>query len=211
MAASGTEHPGDGHPGDGHPFNGHSSKTQWRAQLRSARSSVSPQQHALEADALAKFLLASDIVREAGTLCGYVPVGREPGTAQMLDGFLTMGVRLLLPVVEGELLNWVVYSGREALTEGAYGLAEPAGSRLGSAAIFSARVVIVPALAVDHTGTRLGRGKGYYDRALRLAAPDAVFIAMVRDEELVTHLPAEPHDVPMTWAVTPGRGFVRLG
>jgi 5-formyltetrahydrofolate cyclo-ligase len=58
---------------------------------------------------------------------------------------------------------------------------------------------------------RLGRGAGFYDRSLGLAASDARLITVVRDEELVSELPEDPHDVRMGWALTPGSGLVPLG
>jgi 5-formyltetrahydrofolate cyclo-ligase len=77
--------------------------------------------------------------------------------------------------------------------------------------VADAAVVFVPALAVDRTGVRLGRGAGFYDRTLSLAHSSARLVAVVRDDELVGEIPAEPHDVPMTHALTPGRGLIRLG
>jgi 5-formyltetrahydrofolate cyclo-ligase len=77
--------------------------------------------------------------------------------------------------------------------------------------VADAAVVFVPALAVDRAGVRLGRGAGFYDRTLRSAGPSARLVAVVRDDELVDEIPAEPHDVPMTHALTPGRGLVELG
>src|SRR4029077_10013888 len=68
-----------------------------------------------------------------------------------------------------------------------------------------------PALAVDGAGVRLGRGAGFYDRSLPLAAPTARLVAVVRDDELVDRLPAEPHEVRMTHALTPNGGLVALG
>jgi 5-formyltetrahydrofolate cyclo-ligase len=68
----------------------------------------------------------------------------------------------------------------------------------------------VPALAVDRRGVRLGRGRGFYDRSLGGRNPRARLIAVVRDAEFVDELPAEPHDVPMTHALTPGRGLITL-
>jgi 5-formyltetrahydrofolate cyclo-ligase len=82
---------------------------------------------------------------------------------------------------------------------------------LGVDAIAAASVVLVPALAVDVSGVRLGRGAGFYDRSLSYAAPTARLIAVVRDDELVDWLPDAEHDVPMTHALTPGRGLVTLG
>ena len=64
---------------------------------------------------------------------------------------------------------------------------------------------------VDRTGVRLGRGAGFYDRSLPLATPTAKLVAVVRDDELVDRLPAEPHDVRMTHALTPNGGVVALG
>ena len=57
---------------------------------------------------------------------------------------------------------------------------------------------------------RLGRGRGFYDRSLSNRDPRAWLIAMVRDEELVDELPADPHDVPMTHALMPRRGVIAL-
>ena len=71
-------------------------------------------------------------------------------------------------------------------------------------------MVLVPALAVDRNGVRLGRGRGFYDRSLPNRDRRARLIAVVRDEELVDELPAEPHDVPMTHALTPRRGVIAL-
>ena len=66
------------------------------------------------------------------------------------------------------------------------------------------------ALAVDRQGVRLGRGRGFYDRSLPARDPRARLIAIVRDEELVDELPCDPHDVPMTHALTPARGLIGL-
>ena len=72
------------------------------------------------------------------------------------------------------------------------------------------RTVLVPALAVDRHGVRLGRGAGFYDRSLGFRDPAARLIAVVRDEELVDELPVEAHDIAMTHALTPGHGLVSL-
>ena len=74
-----------------------------------------------------------------------------------------------------------------------------------------ATVVLVPALAVDRSGVRLGRGAGFYDRSLALADPAARLVAVVRDDELVDAIPSGPHDVQMTHALTPRQGLVELG
>ncbi|MFJ6669810.1 5-formyltetrahydrofolate cyclo-ligase [Actinosynnema sp. NPDC091369] len=140
------------------------------------------------------------------TVCAYVASATEPGSLAMVEALRSHGLRVLLPVVVGEALDWASYDGR--LRVGAFGLREPVGPLLGAEAVGSAALVLVPALAVDHAGVRLGKGGGYYDRALGWSTGPVV--AVVRDEEFVPSLPAEPHDVRVDAVVTPGRGVVRL-
>ena len=140
----------------------------------------------------------------------YVPEETEPGHGRIPAAFTQLGARVLLPVVPpvGRELGWAVDTGR--LAPGRYGLLEPVGPRLGPTAIGTADVVILPALAVDRRGVRLGRGGGYYDRALEHVRPDAVLVAVVFDDELLDELPAEPHDVRVTAVVTPSGGWQAL-
>jgi 5-formyltetrahydrofolate cyclo-ligase len=86
---------------------------------------------------------------------------------------------------------------------------EPPGPRLGVTAIASAEIVFVPALAVDATGARLGRGGGSYDRALRRVGAGVPVIALLYAGEIVPAVPTEPHDHPVTAALTPD-GLVDL-
>jgi 5-formyltetrahydrofolate cyclo-ligase len=89
-------------------------------------------------------------------------------------------------------------------------LLEPAQPWLPASAIADATVVLVPALAVDRCGVRLGRGGGFYDRSLGLCRGDTKLVAVVRDAEVVDELPSEAHDVRMTHALTPDRGVIAL-
>ncbi|MEV4310741.1 5-formyltetrahydrofolate cyclo-ligase [Actinocrispum sp. NPDC049592] len=180
-------------------------KDEWRSRLLADRRAVPPEVRATEAAALAGF--ARELVDAGQTVCGYVPVGTEPGSVQMLDSLRDAGVQVLLPVVVGYApLDWAVYEG--SLRPGPHRLLEPTGPRLGPQVIGTAAVVLVPALAVDSTGIRLGRGAGHYDRSLVHAAPDAVVAGVVRDQEFLPHLPFEAHDIRMTAVLTPGRGKI---
>lgn len=85
---------------------------------------------------------------------------------------------------------------------------EVEGVRRGASALAAVDLVIVPAVAVDRSGVRLGRGGGSYDRAL--ARTTATTVALLHDGELVEVLPVEPHDVRVGWVVTPARGLVGL-
>ena len=148
-----------------------------------------------------------------GPVCAYLPIGSEPGSPELVAALHAAGHEVLLPVVPPGRgpLDWAAYTGPRSLAAGPLGLREPTGPRLGPEAIGRARLVLVPGLAADHDGVRLGRGAGHYDRTLPLAAPDVPIVIVLNDEELVEGLPAEPHDRPVTAALLPGAGLVTLG
>ena len=110
---------------------------------------------------------------------------------------------MLLP--DGDL-DWA--RAADGVAPGPYGLLEPTGERLGRDAVADCALVLVPALAVDAVGTRLGRGGGSYDRAL--ARTRARVVAALHVGELVPVLPREPHDAPVHAVVLPDRGLVEL-
>ncbi len=188
-------------------------KAALRERLLAARRSVTDAIQAAEARSLVDHVSA---LANGGVICAYVPVGAEPGSIEMLDALLLHADRVLLPVVRtadddsSTAMQWGEYRPGE-LVAARFGLLEPAGPFFPPTAVGEAGVVIVPALAVDRSGARLGRGRGFYDRTLVLRDPDARLTAVVRDEELLDEVPQEPHDVPMTHALTPGRGLVELG
>jgi 5-formyltetrahydrofolate cyclo-ligase len=189
-------------------------KTELRAEILLARRTLGPQLHDAEAHALCGHLPA--FIGGGETVCAYVPIGSEPGSDQLIDSLLRRGVRVLLPVARDDgaglpvPLQWGEYR-PGGLVRARFGLREPAEPWLPADTIAAATVVLVPSLAVDRAGVRLGRGAGFYDRSLPLAAPTARLVAVVRDDELVDRLPAEPHDVRMTHALTPNGGLVALG
>jgi 5-formyltetrahydrofolate cyclo-ligase len=191
----------------------YATKTELRAQILLARRALAPELHDAETHALCSHL--PEFIGDGEAVCAYVPVGSEPGSIELIDSLLQMGVRVLLPVARHDAagipmpLQWGVYR-PGALVEVRFGLREPAEPWLPADAVAAAAVVLVPALAVDRVGVRLGRGAGFYDRSLVLADPAARLVAVVRDDELVDKLPAEPHDMRMTHALTPQRGLVAL-
>lgn len=159
--------------------------------------------------ALSRHVLAAPWTRPGSCLAAYVPIGAEPGSVALLDALVGRGCRVLLPIVATEVLDWAAYDG--TLVPGRWELREPPGPRLGRYAVSDADAVLVPALAVDRSGTRLGRGAGWYDRSLSFARMGSPLVALLHDGELVEGaLPAEPHDVPMTAAITPSEGLVQL-
>lgn len=165
---------------------------------------------ALRAEEAAALAVAASAL-PGDPVCCYLPVGGEPGSVDLPTTLVRQGRRVLLPVVVGAApLDWALFTGVDSLVPGPFDLREPGGTRLGPTAIRRAEAVLVPALAVDRAGHRLGRGGGHYDRSLPLASPGTPLIAVVRDEEVVGALPSEPHDVPMTAVLTPIGGLREL-
>ncbi len=143
----------------------------------------------------------------AATVAAYVSVGGEPGTHALREALRARGVRVLLPVLlEDDDLDWGEDEGPGRLAPARRGLLEPEGPRLGPEAVTGADVVLLPGLAVDRRGMRLGRGGGSYDRVLaRLAAAgaDPALVVLLYDGELLDEVPGEAHDRPVHAAVTP--------
>jgi 5-formyltetrahydrofolate cyclo-ligase len=183
-------------------------KTALREFLLSRRRARTAAERAAAADAVAAALLSG--LAGTGTLAAFVPDPEEPGHGRLPDAYAELGARLLLPVIPptGRVLDWGQHTGE--LEIGRYGLAQPVGPRLGATALSGADAVVVPALAVDRAGIRLGRGGGYYDRALAYARPDAVLVTIVFDDERLDEVPREVHDRPVTAVVTPSGGWQPL-
>ncbi|MFF5472931.1 5-formyltetrahydrofolate cyclo-ligase [Streptomyces achromogenes] len=145
------------------------------------------------------------------TVAAYVSVGSEPATLPLLEALRARGVRVLLPaLLPDNDLDWGEYTGPDSLEQirhnGKMALFEPSGARLGPDAVTDADVVLLPGLAVDAHGMRLGRGGGSYDRVLaRLERAGARprLVVLLYDTEVVARVPAEAHDRPVHAVVTP--------
>jgi 5-formyltetrahydrofolate cyclo-ligase len=187
-------------------------KTTLRSALLDARSRLGEDERTGAARLLRDTVLTLPEAEMAGTVAAYVSIGTEPGTHSLLFAMWKRGTYVLVPkLLPGGDLDWASYEGPDSLSPGPYGLLEPTEPPRGSDVVRGADLMIVPALSVSATGTRLGRGGGSYDRVLARIDPGILTIAPVYDAELVESLPAEPHDRPVRAAVTPSRGLVRLG
>ncbi|WP_377269760.1 5-formyltetrahydrofolate cyclo-ligase [Peterkaempfera sp. SMS 1(5)a] len=182
-------------------------KTALRSRLLAHRRALPPEERRTAARLLAGRALELLVPGAPATVAAYVSVGSEPGTRVLLEALRSRGVRVLLPVLLPDNdLDWAVYDGPESLAPAGRGLLEPTGPRLGREAVCGAAVVLLPGLAVDRRGLRLGRGGGSYDRVLaRLAAAGsgARLVTLLYDGELLDAVPAEPHDRAVGAAVTP--------
>ncbi|RDG35725.1 5-formyltetrahydrofolate cyclo-ligase [Streptomyces corynorhini] len=191
-----------------------SGKSAMRRELLAVRALLSNEDARAAESVLTRRALNLPELAEARTVAAYVSVGREPGTRALLDALRARGARVLLPVLMADNdLDWAVYEGPERLVRAGRGLLEPGGTRLGPEAVLEAAAVLLPGLAVDGRGMRLGRGGGSYDRVLeRLVRGGAspALVVLLYANEVVARVPEEPHDHPVLAVVTP-EGVRRFG
>ena len=157
---------------------------------------------------------ALEAVKGMDRVAAYVSVGHEPCTRLLLERLTERGVRVLLPVLGPHLSrSWAYYRGAADLAERAPGRPpEPSGRVLPPEEIGRVDALLIPALAVDRGGRRLGQGGGWYDRLLPLRADGVRVFAMVHDDELVAGpRPTEAHDEPVDAVITPEEWVLQEG
>ena len=163
--------------------------------LRRAGREYDPELAGLLCVQLAELCLSNG----AKKIACYLAYGDEPDTELFIDWAIDNQIDVLLPVSNPDgTLNWVEFEGETEA--GIFGFAEPVGKQ---AELSGADLIFIPALAVDENGQRLGKGKGYYDRALAALEVVAPVVAIVFEDELIETVPTEDHDHPVDAVVTP--------
>ncbi|QQU95330.1 5-formyltetrahydrofolate cyclo-ligase [Corynebacterium aurimucosum] len=145
----------------------------------------------------------SELLTPAMRIAAYHPLGTEPGGPNFVDTVAALCKEVYLPISgeKGEL-SWTLYAGPEAMRPGALGIAEPVGQRHSSAILARLDLILAPAMAVSESGMRLGKGAGYYDRALTpLPTGRPPVVAVVHSSE-VREVPFEEHDRPVDGVLT---------
>lgn len=129
------------------------------------------------------------------TLCAYAALASEPDVLTPWPE----GKVVLLPRVDGQRLVLHEIAGPAMLRRGAFGVLEPGDECPGREP--KADVILVPGMAFDRSGGRLGRGKGYYDRLLE--SFEGVRVGVCFEEQVVEAVPSEPHDKRLDFLLTP--------
>jgi 5-formyltetrahydrofolate cyclo-ligase len=163
-----------------------------KALARSALSQARAERLSAPGETSERTAALLELASPGDTVAAYVSFGSEPDTSRALAGWLAAGVRVLLPLVLADRdLEFRVYDG--ALVTGRLGMACPPPTAP-IVPLDQASLVVVPALACDRAGRRLGRGGGSYDRALPRAGGSALTVAVVYPEEVWAAVPVEDHD-----------------
>lgn len=185
-------------------------KRSLRRELLAQRRAIPQESRPALGAAIRDAVLTLPELARARTVTAYVSVQAEPDTTALLETLLARRRTVLLPITLPDMsLDWVAYEGPASLHPAAHGLLEPSGVRLGADAVKDADLALLPALAVDRSGLRMGRGGGCYDRVLATLPPDVLSCALCYDHELLPLVPGEPHDRRVGALATPS-GITRF-
>lgn len=175
-----------------------------RAELRERRQLLSEAQREAAASGIAAQLDALVDEHGARSVSCFLSTTTEPETRTFVRDAVARGIRVLLPITRADgLLDWAVADEVGEISEGLYGLPEPTGEVLGPIAVNDVDLMIIPAAAIDRAGTRLGWGRGYFDKTIGSMEKCPPVYAVIYDSEVLDSLPREVHDQPVDGIVTP--------
>ena len=169
-------------------------KSELRRQIREKKRQFTPQQ--LEELSLPVIERLKPLLADAQVVLAYYSLPDEVCTHRLIDDLLAMGKVVLLPkVIDAQQMELRRYTGVNDLHDGVFGLLEPDGEPFTDYAKID--VALVPGMAFDSEGHRLGRGRGYYDRLLPLI-PFARTVGVCFPFQIVPQIPVEPTDIPVS-------------
>jgi 5-formyltetrahydrofolate cyclo-ligase len=183
-------------------------KRELRARALALRDALPPREAAAAGRAIADRLLGLPELGAAGTVLVFSSFGSEVPTAVIVERLLGMGRRVAMPRVAGGRIEARTYEAGDPLERAAYGALEPVGGR--ALRPEELDVVVVPGLAFDRRGYRVGYGGGFFDRFLPRTRPDAFRVGICFHLQLVEEVPHGPGDVPVDAVVTE-REVIRCG
>ena len=146
-----------------------------------------------------------ELSKTTGDVCIYMSLPEEPPTKDLINEVRKLGRNVWLPRISGDNLLWI--KNPENFAKGPFGIDEPVGDGVLAKEIKDLGAVILPGLAVDVNGTRLGKGKGFYDRVLSQISEDVKRIVLLFDLEFILEIPKESHDMGVHTIATPYRSI----
>ena len=169
-------------------------KKELRRQIREKKRAMTPQQIETASARLGELFAASDAYKNAATIYGYLPYNQEVRTVPMLEQALRDGKKVAVPKVVGDDMKFIYMTDLSQVEEGYAGIPEPVAD--GPVADDPTALVLMPGLAFDPAGHRIGYGGGFYDRFLA-TEPDHPTIALCYDFQMLPNLATEEFDIPV--------------
>ncbi len=173
-------------------------KKELRAQIRARKRAMTEEEIVSRSEALAALFAASEAYRNAKTLYGYLPYNQEVRTVPMLEKALADGKRVAVPKCYGEEMRFIYMDDLSKVEKGYANIPEPIAD--GPVADDPTALVLMPGLAFDPQGNRMGYGGGFYDKFLA-AEPDHPTLALCYAFQMLPHLETEAHDIPVDYVI----------
>lgn len=165
-----------------------------RAEIRAQKRAMTAQEIEEKSAALAEAFYKTAEYKNAKTIYGYLPYNQEVRTTQMLAHALVDGKQVAVPKVYGDEMKFILLSDLSQVAKGYAGIPEPIAD--GPVAADPTALMLMPGLAFDPEGHRLGYGGGFYDKFLA-AEPDHPTLALCYDFQMLPHLDTESYDIPV--------------
>ena len=169
-------------------------KKELRSQIRRLKRAMTEAQIEEKSRILGSLFAQSRLYRQADTIYGYLPYNQEVRTIPMLQQALLDGKRVAVPKVYGDEMRFIYLTDLTAVETGYAGIPEPIAD--GPVADDPAALVLMPGLAFDPAGHRIGYGGGFYDKFLQ-QEPDHPTLALCYDFQMLPVLETEEHDIPV--------------
>jgi 5-formyltetrahydrofolate cyclo-ligase len=185
------------------PSNTTVAKAEIRALMRNRLREKSAEEAARASERACQRLESQGVWREASSILFYAPLVGELDVVPLWERALRAGKKVLLPRFDPDRNSYMACEIRilaSDLVAGNFGIREP-GSHCAALPLKHLDLVLVPGVAFDDRGRRLGRGRGYYDRLL--ADVRGIKCGMAFDEQIMVQIPVEPHDIILDCIVTP--------
>lgn len=169
-------------------------KQELRAAIRAKKRAMPLTQIEQKSAALAEQLFATEQYRQAKTIYGYLPYNQEVRTVPILEQALRDGKRVAVPKVYGDEMRFIYMEDLSLVEKSGFGIPEPVAD--GPVALEEDALILMPGLAFDPMGNRMGYGGGYYDKYLQ-AQPNHPTVALCYDFQMLQRLDTEEHDIPV--------------
>ena len=169
-------------------------KKQLRAQIREQKRAMTTEQIEVASAKLGELFAASEVYKNAKTIYGYLPYNQEVRTVPILERAMREGKRVAVPKVYGDEMRFIYMTDLTLVEKSDFGIPEPIAD--GPVADEPTALVLMPGLAFDPAGHRIGYGGGFYDRFLA-AEPDHPTIALCYDFQMLPELKTEEFDIPV--------------
>ncbi len=169
-----------------------------RKQIREQKRAMTEQEIVSKSETLGALFAASEAYRQAKTIYGYLPYNQEVRTTEMLQKALNDGKRVAVPKCYGDEMRFIYLDDLSKVSKGYCNIPEPIAD--GPIADDPTALVLMPGLAFDPQGHRMGYGGGFYDKFLA-AEPNHPTLALCYDFQMLDHLETEAHDIPVDFVI----------